>query len=471
MNIKGIFFYLSLSCFPVTLLSFFNIIYSSYFNYYLNLDTYILTLFISFVSGLLLNFISKGSDRDIKFYDQLFLIFLIYLFISLLISIPYYFSVYQISFIDSFFEAASGLTTTGFSVFTNVKYYDPTLILWRSSSQWIGGLFFLIFLILIFSNFKNEYKLTHLIFNPDKANNLYKEIKPTIIKVFFLYLLLSVLIFILFTFSGIRLFNGFNLAMTVSSNSAFLPTNELKDIIKSNTQKIILFVSLLFSTISIYFFYSLFNKNLIKRHYEDLFILLGICFFSLIIFLSLENVKILDIFISVTSSISSSGISTYKPPENFHLFYIFLAIIGGSILSNSSGIKFIRIYILLKSTILEIFKLVSPNIIIDQRILKTDNKINNQIITSSFLIFISFFISLFILSSVLTTGNLNFEKSFKLSILTLTNTGNSDLYGLKNIDFNNLLATSKIAIILFMIIGKIELISFFLIIKKIFNKS
>ena len=471
MNIKGIFFYLSLSCFPVTLLSFFNIIYSSYFNYYLNLDTYILTLFISFVSGLLLNFISKGSDRDIKFYDQLFLIFLIYLFISLLISIPYYFSVYQISFIDSFFEAASGLTTTGFSVFTNVKYYDPTLILWRSSSQWIGGLFFLIFLILIFSNFKNEYKLTHLIFNPDKANNLYKEIKPTIIKVFFLYLLLSVLIFILFTFSGIRLFNGFNLAMTVSSNSAFLPTNELKDIIKSNPQKIILFVSLLFSTISIYFFYSLFNKNLIKRHYEDLFILLGICFFSLIIFLSLENVKILDIFISVTSSISSSGISTYKPPENFHLFYIFLAIIGGSILSNSSGIKFIRIYILLKSTILEIFKLVSPNIIIDQRILKTDNKINNQIITSSFLIFISFFISLFILSSVLTTGNLNFEKSFKLSILTLTNTGNSDLYGLKNIDFNNLLATSKIAIILFMIIGKIELISFFLIIKKIFNKS
>ena len=470
MNIKGIFFYLSLSCFPVTLLSFFNIIYSSYFNYYLNLDTYILTLFISFLSGLLLNFISKGSDRDIKFYEQLFLIFLVYLFISLLISIPYYFSVYQISFIDSFFEAASGLTTTGFSVFTNVKYYDPTLILWRSSSQWIGGLFFLIFLILIFSNFKNEYKLTHLIFNPDKANNLYKEIKPTIIKVFFLYLLLSVLIFILFTFSGIRLFNGFNLAMTVSSNSAFLPTNELKDIIKSNPQKITLFVSLLFSTISIYFFYSLFNKNLIKKHYEDFFILLGICFFSLIIFLSLENVKILDIFISVTSSISSSGISTYKPPENFHLFYIFLAIIGGSILSNSSGIKFIRIYILLKSTILEIFKLVSPNIIIDQRILKTDNKINNQIITSSFLIFISFFISLFILSSVLTTGNLNFEKSFKLSILTLTNTGNSDLYGLKNIDFNNLLATSKIAIILFMIIGKIELISFFLIIKKIFNK-
>ena len=255
--------------------------------------------------------------------------------------------------------------------------------------------------------------------------------------------------------------------MTVSSNSAFLPTNELKDIIKSNPQKITLFVSLLFSTISIYFFYSLFNKNLIKKHYEDFFILLGICFFSLIIFLSLENVKILDIFISVTSSISSSGISTYKPPENFHLFYIFLAIIGGSILSNSSGIKFIRIYILLKSTILEIFKLVSPNIII----LKTDNKINNQIITSSFLIFISFFISLFILSSVLTTGNLNFEKSFKLSILTLTNTGNSDLYGLKNIDFNNLLATSKIAIILFMIIGKIELISFFLIINKIFNKS
>ena len=88
----------------------------------------------------------------------------------------------------------------------------------------------------------------------------------------------------------------------------------------------------------------------------------------------------------------------------------------------------------------------------------------------SFLIFISFFISLFILSSILIIDNIDFEKSFKLSILTITNTTNADMYGVSGINFANLLTTSKLSLIIFMIIGKIELISFFLIIKKLFFK-
>ena len=196
MNFKGISYYLHLSCYPVTILSFFNILYCSYFDHYLNLDSYLLTLVISFLFALIFYFISRDAEKNIKFFEQLLLIFLVYFFVSLLISIPYYFSYYQLTFIDSFFEAISGLTTTGFTIFTNVKFLDPTLIIWRSSSHWIGGLFFLIFLILIFSNFKNEYKLTHLVYNPDKANNLFKDTKKIITKVFFLYIFLTSLIFV-----------------------------------------------------------------------------------------------------------------------------------------------------------------------------------------------------------------------------------------------------------------------------------
>jgi trk system potassium uptake protein TrkH len=472
MNFRGISYYLGLSCYPITLLSFFNILYSSYFDHYLNLDSYILTLVISFLSGTGLYLFSKNSEKNIKFYEKLILIFLVYLFISLLIAIPYYFSSYQFSFIDSFFEATSGLTTTGFTVLYNVKFLDPTLLIWRSSSHWIGGLFFLTFLILIFSNFKNEYKLTHLVYNPDKATNLSKDTKTTIIKVFFTYTFLTALIFIFFTISGVRLFNSFNLAMTVSSTGAFLPTNELSEIIKYSSQKIILTVALFFSALNIYFFYSLFiNKNTMKKHREDILILLSAIFFSLLLFFSIQDVSFLNILFAVSSSMSNSGLTTFNPPENFYLFFILLTIIGGSVISNSSGIKILRLYILFKSTVLEIFKLVSPNIIIDSRILKTEHKINNENLNSSFFIFICFFISIFILSSILTAGGLNFEKSFKLSILTITNTVNSSLYGLNDIDFFNLLTSSKIFIILFMVIGKIELISFFLIIKKIFSRK
>jgi len=472
MNFRGISYYLGLSCFPVTFLSFFNILYSSYFDHYLNLEAYFLTLVISFSFGLGFYFLSKNSEKNIKFYEKLILILTIYLFISLLISIPYYFGSYQLSFIDSFFEAISGLTTTGFTVFYNVKFLDPTLLIWRSSSHWMGGLFFLIFLILIFSNFKNEYKLTNLVYNPDKATNLFKDIKKTVIKIFFLYIFLTGLIFVLFTMSGVRLFNSFNLAMSVSSTGAFLPTNEISEIIKHTSQKIILTIGITFSALNIYFFYSLFNvNNMVKKHQEDFLILFSVLCFSVLLFFSIKESSFLNILLSVVSSLSNSGLSVEAIPKNFYLLFIFLTIIGGSVFSNSSGIKFLRFYILFKSTVFEIFRLVSPNIIIDQRILKTEHKINNENLNSSFFIFICFFISIFILSSILTTNGLNFENSFKLSILTITNTVNSSLFGLNDIDFLNLLTTSKIFIILFMVIGKIELISLFLVIKKIISRN
>ena len=472
MNLKGISYYLSLSCYPIAFLSFFNILYSSYFDHYLNLNSYLITLGLSLFLSVILYFFSKSAEKNINFGEQLILILLTYFLISLLISVPYYLSYYQITFIDSFFEATSGLTATGFSIFTNIKLLDPTLIIWRSSSQWIGGLYFLIFLILIFSNFRNEFKLTHLVYNPDKATNLYKDTKTIATKVFFLYLFLTALIFILFTFSGVRLFNGFNLAMTISSTGGFLPTNELSSIIRNSSQKIILLIGLLLSILNLYFFYSLFsNLNTLKKHYEDILILFVILFFSLVVFISIGNINFINSLISVVSSLSNSGITSYAPPKNFYLFFIFLTILGGSVISNSSGIKLIRIYILLKSSMLEIFRLVTPNIIINQSILKTEYKIDNNNLNSSFLLFICFFISIFILSSILTAGGLNFENSFKLSILTITNTVNSNLFGLSEISFSDLLTTSKSFMILFMILGKIELISFFIIIKKIITKN
>ena len=472
MNFKGISYYLGLSCYPVTFLSFFNILYSSYFNHYLNLDAYILTLAVSFLSGTAFYLFSVNGDKNIKFHEKLILICGVYLFISFLISIPYYFGNYQLSFVDSFFEAISGITTTGFTIFYNVKFLDPTLLIWRSSSHWIGGLYFLVFLILIFSNFKNEFKLTNLVYNPDKATNLFKDTQKIVVKVFFIYTFITSIIFILISFSGVRLFNSFNLSMTIVSTGAFLPTNELSEIIKYSSQKIILATFVTFSALNIYFFYSLFiKKNIIKKHYEDVLILLAILFFSLVIFFSIQNTSFLNVFFGVVSSLSSSGLTLYKPPENFYLFFILLAIIGGSVMSNSSGIKFLRLYILFKSTVFEIFRLASPNVIIDQRIFKTEHKINNENLNSSFFIFICFFISIFILSSILTAGGLNFETSFKLSILTITNTVNSNLFGLESVDFFNLLTSSKIFLILFMVIGKIELISFFLIIRKLISRN
>ena len=224
--------------------------------------------------------------------------------------------------------------------------------------------------------------------------------------------------------------------------------------------------------INIFFFYSILkNKNIFKDQYEDFTLFLFIIPLSIVSILFLDNITITDSILSILSSLSTSGISKDIDVGNFSLYFLFISIIGGSLISNSSGIKFLRIYILVKSSLSEIFKLVRPNNITNQNILFSEKKINNQNMKISFYDFYFIFLSLFILSGILLFDQISFENSFKLSILTLTNTVSSSLYGSENIVFANLLTSSKIAIIIFMIIGKIELISFFLIIRRIFFKN
>ena len=469
MNFKGISFYLSLFCFPISLLAFINILYASYFDFFLSIETYFTTLIISLSSGFGLFYYGKNSKKNISFIEQLLLIIASYLFASVLIAIPFYLSNYQVTFLNSIFESISGLTGTGFSIFKNIKYLDPTLILWRSSSQWIGGLFFLFFLIIIFSNKFFNYKMTNLSYSGENNFNSEENIKDNILRIFIIYSLLSILIFTLLNLSGLRLFNSLNMVMTLVSGGGFIPTDDISKIIRTNFQKIIFIFSLLISMMNFYLLYNLFNKKtLLKEHKEDLYlVILTIILFVLIYF---NNYKGLDIIISVVSSLANSGLSLVQTDNNLSLYFLLITIIGGSLISNTSGIKLTRFYILLKITSSEIIKLISPNSIINKTIYNTEKKISDENVKTSFFIFISFFLSLFILSSFLVIDNIGFEKSFKLSILTLTNTVNSEMYNMQGLDFSNLLTSSKISLILFMIIGKIELISVFLIFKKILFK-
>ena len=470
MNFKSISFYLGLFCFPISFLAFINILYSSYFDYFLSIDTYFSTLVVSLVIGLAFLYYGRNSKKNINFIDQLILIIISYFLTSILIAIPFYLSNYQVTFLNSIFESISGLTGTGFSIFKDIKYLDPTLILWRSSSQWIGGLYFLFFLIIIFSNRSFNYKLTNLSYSGENNFNSKEIIKDNLLRIFFIYSTLSIIILSLLNFSGVRLFNSLNMSMTLVSGGGFLPTESLNKIISTNLQKIIFIFSLIISMLNFYIVFNLFNKNaLIKEHRED-FYLLGLCFvFCLLIYFN--NYEGFDIIISVVSSLANSGLTLMKTDNNLGLYFLLITIIGGSLISNTSGIKLTRFYILLKITSLEIIKLISPNSVINKKIFNSDKRISEENVKISFLIFISFFLSLFILSSFLVVDNIGFEKSFKLSILTLTNTVNSEMFNMENLIFTNLLTSSKISLILFMIIGKIELISIFLIFKKILFKE
>ena len=92
-------------------------------------------------------------------------------------------------------------------------------------------------------------------------------------------------------------------------------------------------------------------------------------------------------------------------------------------------------------------------------------------INKYFLTILIFTLSLFLLTSFLSLSGIDFESSFKLSILTLMNTVNSSIYGLAGFDFNNIHYLTKYTLIFFMIIGRIELLTVLLLMKKFLFKN
>ena len=116
MNFKSILFFLGLFVFPLSGLSFINILYSTYFDYFLNVESYIYTFILTLVFGIFFSFYGKNSIKKLNFYDQILLIILVYFLTAIFISLPYYLSNYQIMSIDALFESFSGLTPTGFSI-------------------------------------------------------------------------------------------------------------------------------------------------------------------------------------------------------------------------------------------------------------------------------------------------------------------------------------------------------------------
>jgi trk system potassium uptake protein len=460
--------YLSFFFLLISVFSFFNIIYSYYFNLYLNLNTYYFSLISSSIIGFLFYKI-KSNRKKPSIFEKILTIFLGYILIPLILSIPFYFSIYNLTFLNSLFESVSGFTSTGFTIFENIKHIDQSLILWRSSIQWIGGLYFLFSIIFLIDIYDENLKKSFTNFL--SFNN--SEVLKQTIKIFLLYSGITISIFLILNFFGIRTFNSLNLAMTVISSGGFLPVNDLSSILINDTQIVIFSFLMLVSFFSIFFVYNLIflrNKNL-NFFYEDihLFLYLVITVTIFFIFFSFDNNFIYS-FLSLASSISNIGISLELDKSNLNFIYLILVIIGGSFFSTGSGLRFLKIYSLTKYSLNQILSFSKPKNIFMNRLMFSKINFDSKEINKYFLTIIIFIISLFILMSLLNLGKIDFESSFKLSILTLMNTVNSSAYGISDFSFQNLHFLTKYCLIFFMILGRVELLSLLLLAKKFLFK-
>ncbi len=411
----------------------------------------------------------KNNEKKPSIFEKILTVLLGYFLMPLILAIPFYLSIYNLTFLSAYFESVSGFTSTGFTIFENIKHIDQGLILWRSSIQWIGGLYFLYSIIFLIDIYDESLKKSLTNFLSFNTSEVFKQS----VKIFLLYSSLTVAIFIILNIVGIRSFNSLNLAMTIISSGGFLPVNDLSSILIYNSQIIIFSILMLISFFSIFFTYNLIflrNKNWNFFH-EDihLFLYFVVVVSIFFVFFSYDN-NFTYSFLNLVSSISNVGISLNKDQTNLTFVYLILVIIGGSFFSTSSGLRFLKIYSLTKYSINQILSFSRPKNVFMNKLVFSKINFDTKDINKYFLTILIFVISLFSLTLILSFSNIEFENSFKLSILTLMNTVNSSSYGISEFDFQNIHFLTKYFLIFFMIIGRIELLSILLIGKKFLFK-
>ncbi len=454
----------------ISFFSFFNIIYSYYFNILNNVGNYIFTFVITLLIGLTLIIFKRYKFEKINLFHRVLVVLIGYLFLPIAISIPYYLNIDNIGLINCYFEAISGFTSTGFTIFNNLNELDQTLILWRSSSQWIGGLYFLFSILLLIDLFDENLKRSLTNYISLNSSEIFKQV----FKIVVIYLSMTILIFIFLKLVNLRTYDAYNYSLSIISSGGFLPNDDFDLTFSTDISKIILSISMLFSFFSLFFIFNLIffkkkNINYLSEDFNILVYLLIVIALSFIFF-NYEN-NFLNVLVSITSSVSNIGISFEQVPKNLVFVFLLLVILGGSFFSTSSGLRVIKVLTLLKFSLNNLLSHTKPNQIYSNKL--SLNKISANIgdINKYFLAIIIFIISLFLISILLTSSNLDFETSFKLGVLTIMNTVNSEMYDLANFDFYNFNTFGKISLIIFMIIGRIELLSVIILLKKFLFKN
>ena len=139
--------------------------------------------------------------------------------------------------------------------------------------------------------------------------------------------------------------------------------------------------------------------------------------------------------------------------------------------STSSGIRVIKIYSLFKFSINELASHAKPLNVYVNKLELSGSKLETDDINKYFISVLIFIFSLLILSSLLTISGINLENAFKLAILTLMNTVNSNMHNLSEFNFNELQYSTKYFLVIFMIIGRVELMTLLIILKKFLFKN
>jgi trk system potassium uptake protein len=326
-------------------------------SFFLNETSATIALFITATAFLAFGFITNSlcEKKELTFKQSCTLIIAVFITISIIGSIPYLYlnisgSVNILNRItDSVFESVSGFTTTGFSVIPDLSAIPQSIILYRSLTQFIGGIGVVLILLAFFYP---ETKLREFAKSMGLDKNNHK-IKKTFLFVVSVYSAFTgIMIAVGYGFGYHDLINLASIVFSAVSTGGFSPVNDLTPLIRQAPFNFIIPICMLFGATNLIIF-----TYLIKRKFKEfidsetaIFFVFVAASIGLVIFFF--NLPTYDAGFQVISTMSTSGFSYISIPnlnDSLKLFLVSLMFIGGASFSTAGGIKIYRLALMVKS--------------------------------------------------------------------------------------------------------------------------
>ena len=393
---------------------------------------FLATIGISAALGLLL-LIPKPRTGSLVARDGFVIVGLGWISISLLGALPFWFSGSIPSYIDALFETASGLSTTGATILTDIEAMPRGDMFWRMFTHWIGGMGVLVFLMAVMPmSGEHSMHIMRAEVPGPTVGKLVPRVRRTAMILYLIYIGLTLLETVLLLFGGMSFYEALLHAFSTAGTGGF----------STNPASIGGFGSRYIETVICVFMF-LFGVNfnlyyliLIGRwrealKSEELHWYLGIIFSSvLLLSLGIRNLYggfwqgVHQAFFNVGALLSTTGYGTVDFtvwPEYCKWILILLMFCGGCAGSTGGGIKLSRLMILGKSSVSELEKMIRPRSV--TRVELDGKRVEAGTVQAARVFFTIYMGLLLFFSLLISLDGVDIATSFTAALSCLSNIG------------------------------------------------
>ena len=454
----------------------------TYFHHGINVFSMPFSALITTLTGFILVFSTRRrKGQRLNFREGVITISLSWVMLSLFGGLPFLLSKSVPNFTDAFFEALSGFTTTGASTLTRIEAVPKDILLWRSMTQWLGGLAVIVFAVALLPFLSaGGMQLFVAEMNGINYDKLHPRIMHTVKRLWGLYLFFTLLEIILLQRGDMDWFDSVCHSLTtISSGGLSTRTSSLADYSSYSQIVVTLFMALSGCNFTLLLITILRNplaliRNEEFKHFLIMLLTLSILLALILIFavkLTISN-ALRASFFSVMSAVTTTGffVCDYTLwPTALWVLLLLPMFIGACSGSTAGGIKIIRHLIFIKNSFLELKRIIHPNAVIPVKINK--KSVSKSVIFKT-MTFVFVYVLVFIIGVILLLGlGVDFNTSVGASIATLSNIGTS----IGNVGpfgtYAYLPMAAKWLLAVFMLLGRVELYTFITLFSRNFWKG